>query len=294
MQTVVTKRKFDNFEWVDIIHPSEDDLAQIAEEYQLDILQLKDSAQEGHLPKLERDEHYSFLILRAYTGKGKLDLTSIRSLSNKIAFFYNEKVIVTIHQHAFSFLNIDAAKKFANMERFLFYIIIKMLETYDAPIHKLSDRSDRMEEIVFLKNNVQISMKELYYLRAEARITKKLLSITQNVLMQLEPKKAKSSFHDVKDKLLSLQVSYDEIIDDFSNIVNTNISLQSQKSNEVMKLLTIFSAFFLPLTFIAGIYGMNFSNMPELGQKYAYFICLGFMAIISLAIYIWFKRKKIL
>ena len=60
------------------------------------------------------------------------------------------------------------------------------------------------------------------------------------------------------------------------------------------KLLTIFSAFFLPLTFIAGIYGMNFENMPELQWPLGYFMTLGVMVVIALVIYFWFKRKRIL
>lgn len=61
-----------------------------------------------------------------------------------------------------------------------------------------------------------------------------------------------------------------------------------------MKLLTIFSAFFLPLTFVAGIYGMNFENMPELKWRSGYFLTLGIMLFIALVIYFWFKRKRIL
>lgn len=104
----------------------------------------------------------------------------------------------------------------------------------------------------------------------------------------------KTALQDIKDKLLSLILTYDEVLENSNNLLNTYLSVNAQKSNDVMKLLTIFSAFFLPLTFIGGIYGMNFENMPELKWQYGYFATLGFMAVIAIVIFIWFKRKKII
>ena len=99
---------------------------------------------------------------------------------------------------------------------------------------------------------------------------------------------------DLKDKLLSLTLSFDELLEISNNLLHTYMSVNSQKSNDVRKLLTVFSAFFLPLTFIAGIYGMNFQNMPELNWPLGYFYTLALMAFIALIIYYWFKRKRIL
>jgi magnesium transporter len=70
------------------------------------------------------------------------------------------------------------------------------------------------------------------------------------------------------------------------------MSTSANKTNDVMKILTIFSAYFLPLTFIVGLYGMNFDFMPELGWKYGYPMVIGFMVLVFLLIYIWFRRKK--
>ncbi|MBK9212613.1 MAG: hypothetical protein IPO14_06595 [Saprospiraceae bacterium] len=104
----------------------------------------------------------------------------------------------------------------------------------------------------------------------------------------------KTALQDIKDSLLNLILNYEEIIENSNNLMNTYLNVNAQKSNDVMKLLTIFSAFFLPLTFVAGIYGMNFENMPELKWPLGYFFAIGLMAVIALVIYFWFKRKKIL
>jgi magnesium transporter len=70
------------------------------------------------------------------------------------------------------------------------------------------------------------------------------------------------------------------------------MSAMSNKMNEVMKVLTIFASIFIPLTFIAGIYGMNFEIMPELKWEYGYFIAWGGMVIVALILLVYFKRKK--
>lgn len=74
--------------------------------------------------------------------------------------------------------------------------------------------------------------------------------------------------------------------------INLIFSIQGHRLNEVMKTLTILSVIFIPLTFLAGIYGMNFENMPELKFQYGYFLLLGLMFLISLFIVLYFKRKK--
>ena len=79
------------------------------------------------------------------------------------------------------------------------------------------------------------------------------------------------------------------MVSDQINLFQTNVS---NKSNDVMKVLTIFSTIFIPLTFIAGIYGMNFDYMPELHYRPSYFILLGIMLLVTLLMLLFFKRKK--
>ncbi|MEZ4879575.1 MAG: CorA family divalent cation transporter, partial [Chitinophagales bacterium] len=194
----------------------------------------------------------------------------------------------------FDFL-LDIDYDFKSAEQLLLYIIHKMIDSFDKPSKFLAEQVDKMEQTIFLKDFEKVSLEELYFYKSQSRITKKLLQISQNVINHIEVKGENlTALQDIKDSLFSLSLTYDEVLDDAINLTNTYLSFNAQKSNDVMKLLTIFSAFFLPLTFIAGIYGMNFDNMPELKSKNGYYITMGSMLVISICIYAWFKKKKII
>ncbi|HPV57668.1 MAG TPA: CorA family divalent cation transporter, partial [Tenuifilaceae bacterium] len=174
-------------------------------------------------------------------------------------------------------------------------IFNEMLLTYEKPLHTQSDRIDEFEKLIFLQNGKSISVEALYFQKSKARISKKILQLTQNVfnLLTVSPDSA-SLLQDLKETALNYTLHYDEVIEDVNSILNTYLSITAKRSNDVMKLLTIFSAFFLPLTFIAGVYGMNFSFMPELQWHNGYFIVLGIMLLISGLIYIWFRHRRII
>ena len=93
------------------------------------------------------------------------------------------------------------------------------------------------------------------------------------------------------ERIESLHTWADEIHDNVSNLLTVQLNLASHRTNEVMRILTVFSAFFLPLTFLVGVYGMNFEFMPELSRRWAYPAVWGVMVIITLGIYIWFRRR---
>jgi len=76
------------------------------------------------------------------------------------------------------------------------------------------------------------------------------------------------------------------------SVLSTYLSSVSNRMNEVMKVLTLIATIFIPLTFIAGIYGMNFANMPELGWRYGYFIILIVMAVIGVSLVFYFRRRR--
>jgi len=288
------KIQFDNFVWIDICQPNKESLDKIAEEYKLDYFQIKDSLEKGHLPKFEKQPNYDFLILRAFTSTIEQGATTIDELSNKIAFFYNGEKFITIHRSQFSFLDTNK-RTYKSPEEIMLFLILKMVETYQPPLNALDEKIAAIEKTIFLKDYSKVSLEDLYFLKTQTRITKKLLQLFQNVINQVVVSETtETALQDIKDKLLSLILNYDEVQENANNLLNTYLSVNAQKSNDVMKLLTIFSAFFLPLTFVAGIYGMNFENMPELKWQTGYFMTLGVMAVIAMIIFFWFRRKKII
>ena len=148
---------------------------------------------------------------------------------------------------------------------------------------------------IFLKDHRKVLLEELYFIKSQSRILKKVIHITQNVIEQVSEKYQHSYlYQDIKDQLLNQLTINEESVENANQLMTTYLSISDQKNNEVVRLLTIFSAFFLPLTFIAGVYGMNFDFMPELKWKYGYLFSLMFMLLIVMVIYIWFRRKRIL
>ncbi len=290
----VTEKVFESFKWIDIENPIKEDLDKINKEHGLNYYLIKDSLEKGHLPKYEKNNHVDFYIFRAYTSDIQFKIDEVGEMSNKIAFFLFEDKLITIHRAQFSFLNIQEVQQIKMNELFL-RIVRSMIETFQKPTIDLANKINDIERIIFLKDYRAVVLEELYFIKSQSRILKKVLQITQSVIEQSSQMLTPSSqLQDIKDNLLQLLTYNEESVENANQLMSTYLSISDQKNNEVVRLLTIFSAFFLPLTFIAGVYGMNFNFMPELNWKWGYFFSLALMFIVVVIIYIWFRRKRIL
>jgi magnesium transporter len=115
------------------------------------------------------------------------------------------------------------------------------------------------------------------------------LQRTENKLVR---EKTQIFIKDIHDHTLQVLDLVDSFRENINALMEISISYSGDRLNRIMKFLTLVSTIFIPLTFIAGIYGMNFSNMPELGTRYGYFIVLGVMAVIFAGMLVLFKRRK--
>ncbi len=290
--------KNDRTEWIDITDPDPAELKEFSKKYDLDYHALADCLEPAHLPKKEALENFTFLILRVYNDKA-LNPSSIQQMSNKIAVFYNDRMILTVHRvHAAIVGEIREKLLETKLIREPAEIVTRIMhyavQSFEPVTEQLSERIDRMEKLVFTRKQSRITLEQLYYLKNNCRLNRRIISLTREVILQhvTTPEDA-AALQDVRDLLVKLTLSLDETHDDAANLSTIYLSIMSVKTNEVMKMLTVVSIFFIPPTFIVGIYGMNFANMPELGWKYGYPAVMVVMLVISVFIFIWFKRKKI-
>ena len=289
-----TRIDFEDFHWLDLENPILVELTEIIKPYGLNPHLIQDLVQVGHLPKLEKVGEFTFLLLRAFSAKTNGKLTTIPELSNKIGFFFTDEILITVHQKPFHFLD-EVSGHFENPESLILKIIGKMLETYEAPANWLSEEMDHFESAVFLGRKKRFSVEELYFAKAKARACKKVLHLTQTLLLHLTVQQSNEvQLQDLKESVSSLILQFEDFLDEANSLLNIYLSSISQKTYEVVKLLTVFSAFFLPLTFLVGVYGMNFKFMPELNWEYGYYLTWGIMISISIVIFIWFKLRKII
>ncbi len=291
---IIKEKAFESFTWIDIENANKKELEVIASKYNLNYFLIKDALDIGHLPKYEQLHQHDFFIFRAYTSNVRLNIDEIGEMSNKIAFFIFDDKLITIHRAHFPFLIFEEEKDIKISEFFL-KIVGFMIDSFKTPTLEISDKITEIEKTIFLKDYRAVLTEELYYIKTQSRILKKILSITEATILKSQDKyKVSYIYQDIQDTLLNLLTVNEESVDNSTHLMNTYLSLSDQKNNEVVRLLTIFSVFFLPLNFIAGVYGMNFLFMPELSWKLGYAFALCLMAIVVVVIYLWFRRKRIL
>lgn len=296
---ILTELKSPNneFTWIDITSPTLEDLSKVSEQYALNHHNLQDCLEPDHLPKFEEGDPFNFIILRKVleeTDKG----TSIHALTTKIAIFFDNDTIVTIHRVPHPDLfpaceQLIQSGKIASIGSFLLKIIAKVQHSYSRFATALNLQIDETETRLFIKKQATESIESLFLLKRRASLCKKLLLLTGEVVSAVQHRQKKSSeVQDIRDSQIKLQLFYDQLTEDALNLVSMYMSISANKTNDVMKVLTLFSAYFLPLTFIVGVYGMNFEFMPELEWTYGYPLVLGLMVVVFLLIYFWFRRKK--
>ena len=291
------------FTWYNLENPGKEEVQKYMNEFSLTSYTIQDALEAGHLPKFEHQENFNFLLVRFY-GKEKRSYSNIvREFSHKIGIFVGENFLITIHQKEVPFwdqikFEIENDKNKDNLvPRKLFYkILLKVLNTFLSPSIKISEQIEIYEQSLFTtERELKLNLKRLYQLKRESSTCTKLLVLTRDVLNEFKPHiKNVASFKDLQELNNKLLHLHSQNTEDLQNLFTLTLSVSDQRANEIMKVLTVFSAFFLPITFITGFYGMNFDFIPGLHSKTAFTGLILVMLTIVIVIFLWFKRKKFL
>lgn len=179
----------------------------------------------------------------------------------------------------------------------LFRLLESIIDNYYEVIENISDKISEIDTIILSKNEknilkeIEIEKRKLIELRKIAQPMREItyqLELTDNKFIE---KSNKLYFRNLKDACLTVLEEIDANKQILDGMANLYYAAQGQRMNQIMKVLTIVSSIFIPLTFIAGVYGMNFKFMPELEYPYGYYTVVGIMFLIGVFLLTYFIRR---
>lgn len=290
---------FSNYKWlwVDFNQPTDEEVKHLEETFKFHPLAIEDCIYRLQRPKLDYYGNHTFFVTHLVREEEN------EIIKEEIDFFVGENFIVTFHNSPSEEIDHVWEKVLQmNIENwdpyYVFYLTLdKIVDNYFPIFYKIEDDLDKIEDNINHKS-MNLLMDELFDIRHMLLNLMHTVNPMRDLLYRMlnshhlsKISERKEYFSDIYDHLLKLS---DTIMSDrelTADIRDSYLSLNSHQTNNVMKVLTIITSIFAPLTFIAGIYGMNFEHMPELTWKYSYFLTLGLMGIIGVSMVIWFMRK---
>jgi magnesium transporter len=285
--------------WLDIGNHAADATARLLQdEFGIHPLAVNDALRDRHPPKFEAFDGYTFLLFKGLSAdSGDIDCSTIQ-----LALFIGERFLLTRHSGespSVERLREETGEDSSRMARGPAALALRlariMVDRYLNIILALEPRLEQMEEEL-LDSPRDEMLAELGTYKSDLKKLRRTFVYHQQVFTDVEalglPGFAGTIKHEINDvsehqeRVNSLTTLYYELA---SDLIESYISIASHRLNQVMKILTIITAVFVPLGFLAGVYGMNFDNIPELHFRYGYFILLGVMAGIALMLLFIFR-----
>jgi magnesium transporter len=289
--------------WINIdgIHDV-DIIDRIGKNYGIHPLLLEDILNTEQRPKIDDFEDCLFLVLKMLSYDTKQREMVIEQVS-----------LVVGHNYVLSFQEREgdvfepvrdrirhAKGRIRNMgaDYLAYSLVDAIVDGYFDILERMGDRIEDLEEELLSNPDVKTSQaihflkREMIFLRRSVWPLREVISGMSRKESPLIKQSTEIFLRDLYDHTIQVIDTIETYRDMVSGMLDTYLSSLSNRMNEVMKVLTIFASIFIPLTFVAGIYGMNFSYMPELGWKWGYFAALGVMAAMAISMLFYFKKKK--
>lgn len=290
----VTWLNIDGLHNIDLIN-------EVGSAYKLNSLLLEDVLHVDQRPKTEDFGEYLFFTIKMFHNN---DDGSIEH--EHLSFVLGENLIISFQEKPkdiFDLLRDRLRNSYGQIRQkgadYLFYRFVDtIIDNYFLVLDKIAEKIEALEDEVMEKpdtktlQKLQVVRKELIYLRRSIYPLRESINSILKSDSKLFNSDTERFFMDVYDHTIQIIESLETYRDLLSGIMDLYMNTASNKMNEIMKVLTIMSTIFIPITFIAGIYGMNFDHIPELHLKYGYAMAWGLMILVSVFMLLFFKKKK--
>lgn len=289
--------------WVIVEGLAEVDLIQgLGQLFDVHPLVLEDIVSTHQRPKLDEFEDYLYLVLKRL----EVEEGDFRVSQEQVSLLLFENILFTFKEKrdelfvpVINRLRAEKGRLRNQTTDYLAYVVLDtIVDGYFAVQDSLDTFSDDVEEKLFeqpepaLLNRIQRAKRELIFVRKSLSPLREMLAALERSDSPLLSEKTHIYLRDVYDHTIRVIETVDSYRDLITGMLEIYLSSVSNRLNEVMKVLTVFSTIFIPLTFITGIYGMNFQDMPELKWAWSYpIIWLVFIAVTGSLLY-FFRRKK--
>ena len=266
-------------------------------------LAIEDTFTLQHQPRVEEYSDHLFVIVRGIDFNRDRASGDLQTL--KLAAFLRANLLITVHRAPLRSVALvrsrveESGRPVAGgVVQLLWTICDEMIDLYFPIVDEIGAEIEELEQQV-LNDPEREDLQRILDLRRKLGVLRRTMLPHRAVFSHLANSRdalfdatASLNFRDTLENVLRLTDAVDQLRDQLSNVKDTYLSVISQRTNEIMKVLTLFSAIMLPLTFIAGVYGMNFEYIPELASRYGYFAVLGAMGVIAMGMVFWFRRRR--
>ncbi|WHY88326.1 magnesium/cobalt transporter CorA [Neobacillus novalis] len=285
-----------NWYWIDFHQPTKEEIEFLRNPLFFHPLAIEDCILHLQRPKLDYYDDYDFFVAQA--------LNQQTITREEVNLFLSRNYIVTFH-HKPSVEIDDVWNRFSqspNIEEWdpshvLYHVFDKMVDNYFPLVNQIDDTLNEIDENS-KGRSMEALLKDLFDTRHDLLSLRHTISPMRDLLYRILNSQRltsilekKAYFSDIYDHLLKLTEMIEASRELTTDIRDSYISINSNETNHVMKVLTVITTIFMPLTFIVGVYGMNFTNMPELNWKFGYFGALGLMFLIAVGMTLWFMKK---
>jgi magnesium transporter len=280
----------------------------IGEKFHIHPLTLEDILNTSHRPKAEDNGSYIFVVMKILSFDEETDLLK----SEQVSLVIGKNYVISFQENEtddFRAVRENLKKNKGRVRElgpdYLAYRLLDVVvDNYFSVLEKIGDKIEAIEDEL-VENPTKQTLQKIYKLKGEMIVIRRAVWPLREVIGGLEKleseliaKSTQPYLRDLYDHVVQLIDTNENYREMTAGLMDIYLSSVSNKLNEIMKVLTIISTFFIPLNFIAGLYGMNFNtgvsryNMPELNYYLGYPLVLLVMLIVSLGLFIYFKKKK--